>query len=516
MSILSFSYFFLVLILLVLYYIFPLKIRWIILLFGSVVFYFLSSGWLIVYLFLSTIIIYFLGLMLDKEKNQDNKEFTSLSEEDKKLLKEKSKKKQKKIILVGILLLILFIVVTKYVLFLVENINWFFNLLHIKNISISNVLIPLGISYYTLEAISYLVDIYRGKIRAEKNFGKVLLYLIYFPKIIEGPITRFKEFSDQSFNGACLKWNNIIVGMDYIIYGLFKKMVIADRAGIFVNHVFDGNFGGVTVFLAMILYTVQIYAEFSGCIDIVRGVSQLFGIVLPTNFKRPMFSKSVQEFWQRWHITLGSWIREYVFFPISLSKMNQKVCKYCKEKWSLYWYKFISVAFPLLFVWLVNGLWHGASYKYIVYGMYYYVIMMIGVLFNAMTSKFVKKLNINKKVLDMWGIFRTCFLVVVGMTLFRASSIQDFGNILISVFKTSNGVLGYGLEVIDFIILLGGCFIIFIVSILEEKNIVVLEDGFTNKPFKRGLVYALFLIIIILFGIYGSGYDASSFIYGAF
>lgn len=518
MSILSFSFLAFVLILLVVYYLIPQKYRWTILLIGSLVYYYLSSGKLIIFIILSTIIIYLIGLVLNKynEKISDLKE-SSLKDDEKKLLKEKYTKYKKRFILLGVLLNISGIVFTKYLGFVIENINNLLNITPLNfNIPIFKILVPLGISYYTLEAISYIVDIYRGKYAASKNIFKVALYLLYFPKIIEGPISRFNELSKEFYENNKLDFSKIIIGLDLVIYGLFKKMVIADRAGIYVNQVFGSTTGGLTTIVAMILYTVQIYAEFSGCIDIIRGVSMLFGIKLPLNFKRPFFSKSIQEFWTRWHISLGAWIKEYVFFPVSLSKMNTKVCMFCKQKLTPYLYKFIATAFPLLFVWLVNGIWHGASYKYIAYGMYYYVVMMLGLLTKPCTDWLTKKLKLSGALLKTIQILRTIILVIIGMTLFRANTITEFISMLGSIFHKGSGILDYGLVRIDFIILIICNLLILIVGILEEKKIINIEEGFTKNPLIRSCIYTLLLCVIIIFGIYGEGYDASNFIYGAF
>ena len=293
-------------------------------------------------------------------------------------------------------------------------------------------------------------------------------------------------------------------------------MVIADRAAIYVGNTFGNTYGGITIIVAMIMFTIQLYAEFGGIIDIIRGVSLLFGVRLPLNFKRPFFAKSIQEFWRLWHISLGAWIKEYVFYPISLSKMNTKVCRFCKEKLSNYLYKFICAAFPLLFVWIVNGIWHGASYKYIVYGMYYYVIMMIGLLLKPFTDKLLEKLKLNETLLKYIRIIRTIILVVIGMTLFRASTISEFGHMMANIFKHGSGISNLGLETIDFVVLLVCNLFILLIGILEEKNKISIENGFTQNKYIRAIVYTLLICTIVIFGMYGKGYNPAASIYGAF
>ena len=518
MEIVSLKFLAFVVALLIIYYIIPKRFRWIILLLGSIIFYYLTSKKLICFVILSSIIIYLLGLILDKYNDKIHKvnDSKKLKDEQKKILKDEYKKVKRRYLLVGILLNILFIIVTKYSGFVIENVNGILGLFNSDGFTISKILLPLGISYYTLEAISYITDVYRSKFPSEKNYFKVLLFLTYFPKITEGPICRYKELSTEFTENNDLKVENITVGLDLILYGLFKKMVIADRAAIYVGNTFGSTYGGITIIVAMIMFTVQLYAEFGGIIDIIRGVSLLFGVHLPLNFKRPFFAKSVQEFWRLWHMSLGAWIKEYVFYPISLSKMNTKVCRFCKEKLSNYLYKFICAAYPLLFVWIVNGIWHGASYKYIIYGMYYYVVMMIGLLLKPFTDKLLEKLKLNETLLKYVRIFRTIFIVVIGMTLFRASTTSEFGHMIVNSFKHGSGLLNFGLEGIDFIILIVCNLIILSVSILEEKGIISIEDGFTQKPFVRAIVYTILICLIVVFGMYGKGYNPAASIYGAF
>ena len=512
MAIISIKFLLFVICLLFLYYIIPKKFRWIILLLGSVAFFYLSSHKLIIFILLSIISIYLTGLKLTSINSK-----IKLLDKEEKELKKKYQKQKKLFLLCCIILNILFIVCTKYFSFTLNNINAVLNIFNITPINLSfKILVPIGISYYTLEAISYVVDVYRGKYEASKNPFKVALFLLYFPKIVEGPISRFNELSKEFYENNKLDFNKIIIGLDLVIYGLFKKLVIADRAGIYVNNIFSGNYGGITSILAMILYTVQIYAEFSGCIDIVRGVSYMFGIKLPTNFKSPFFSKDIQEFWRRWHISLGAWIKEYVFYPISLSKLNMKVMMFSKKHFNIYFYKFVCAAFPLFFVWIVNGIWHGASYKYVLYGMYYYVLMMIGLLISPLFDKIYTKLKINKKIINFIHIIRTIIIVIIGMTLFRATSIHSFIKIMGSIFTPGSGILSFGLTKVDFIILIITSLVVFLIDTLQEYTKLDLDNGFTKSIILRSIIYTILICTIVILGIYGSGYDTSSFIYGAF
>ena len=291
---------------------------------------------------------------------------------------------------------------------------------------------PIGISYYTLEMISYLTDIYRKKVCSEKNYFKLLTFFTYFPKLIEGPISKYSVYKEKMFNKITFDYEKFKNAWVLIGYGFIKKLIVADRLGIFVDNVFSNNYTGIIGILGITFYTIQIYCDFSGCINIVSGVSELFGIELPINFNRPFFSKSIEEFWRRWHITLGEWLKEYIFYPISLSKMNMKVNKMVRKIKFKHISKFIMIAFPLFFVWLTNGIWHGASIKYVLYGLYYYVLMMLGVLLKPVFDYIIKIFKINTKVwsFKLFRILRTIIIVCIGMLLFRSETIEQFTIIL--------------------------------------------------------------------------------------
>lgn len=516
MSLVSLKYLLFIITIVLLYYIVPKKFKWLILLIASYTFYILSSKKLVIFLIISTLSIYFSTLLIGKE-NQKLK--TDLNNEEKKILKNKVKRNKKIILIITLLINFGILVILKYSNFLSIGINHYLSYVGFDyQIPEFNFLLPLGISYYTLQALSYVIDVYRNKYEPTKNLGKVLLFVSFFPQITEGPIGRFDKLANQLYEPHKLEFTNILTGFGLIVIGIFKKMVIADRAGIFVNEIFGGNFGGFTIVVAALLYTLQIYAEFSGCMDIVCGTSKLFGIEMEKNFRRPFFSKSIQEFWQRWHITLGSWIKDYIFYPVSLSKVSMNVNMACRKHLKGHISKFIVIAFPLLFVWLFNGLWHGASIKYVAYGMYYYTIMMIGLLLLPISKKIVEilKINVNSKHYHLFQIIRTDIFVVIGMMLFRSKSLINFVKMLVSIFKPYSGIFNHGLLKFDFIILFIYIIIILILGILSEKGKDILEIFKKIPKIFQVLTFVIIILIIVIFGIYGDGYNASDFIYGQF
>ena len=488
MSYASIEFLLFVLMLVLIYYIFPKKHRYIVLLIGSLIFYYLFSGKYIIFILLSSVITYFSGKLIEKYND-----------------------KRKLILTLSILLNLSFLLVLKY------N-NFFGDIFRVVGINIpyKKFILPIGISYYTLETISYLTDIYRKRMKAENNYLKVLLFLVYFPQIVEGPIANYSRLSKTLFNTEKFNYDNFVSSFVLIGWGFVKKLVIADRAGIFVNNVFENNYGGILLIIGILLYTLQIYADFSGCIDIVSGVSELFGVKLDENFKRPFFSKSIQEFWRRWHITLGTWLKEYVFYPISLSKINMKLNLKLMKMKSKYLSKFIITAFPLFFVWFFNGMWHGASFKYVVYGLYYYVLMMIGILLEPILKKIISIFKVNTEVWSykFFQAIRTILIVCFGMFLFRVDSFAQMGVMLHS--KASTALFSLGLKKADFALLIVGIFIMLIVGVMQEFNINIREELQKQNLIFKCLVYYIIIFSIIIFGIYGKGYDAASFIYGGF
>ena len=528
MTIVSLNFLAFIAIVSLIYFIMPKKIKWIVLLLASYVYYFISSKELTGYLIITTISIYLVARGLEKADIKQKIECEGKERQLKKQLKNKAKKKKKLLILFAVLVNVGILVFLKYCNFLSENINNLLNLVKINyELPFRTIILPLGISYYTLQAISYVVDVYRGKCKAEKNIFKVALFLSFFPQMLEGPIGRFEELSHQLCKPHEFEYNRVKFGIQLMLWGFFKKMVIADRAGLYVNEVFNNysQYSGIIIVVAVILYTIQIYADFSGCIDIVRGTSQIFGINLAENFKRPFFSKNIQEFWRRWHITLGAWLREYIFYPISFSKACMNLTVKSKKIFKGYIGNLIPAAFSLFFVWFVNGIWHGASWKYIFYGLYYYILTMIGMLFEPVFKIIINKLkiNVNSFSYRLWQMIRTTIIVLGGMLIFRASRLKVAWEIFKSIFtfenigKLFNGDLfRIGITSGDFIIVVIGVVIMFVVSLLQEKGINIREKISRQNVIFRWILYYGIIFTIIIFGIYGPGYDASSFIYGQF
>ena len=505
----------------------PKRFKWTVLLIASYVFYFLNSGKLILFLLLSTVAVYFAGVFLNRINDTAALAKKGLEKEEKKQVKSLVNWQKKAVVALAVGFIFAVLLILKYSSFFAHTLNSAAGFLHLKpHLKELKFILPLGISYYTLQAAGYIIDVYRGKYRASENFGKVALFLSFFPQIVEGPIGRFDLLADPLYEGHSFDYDRLCKGIQLIFWGLFKKMVIADRANIFVAEVFDNykNYSGSIILLGGLLYTLQIYAEFSACMDIVTGSAQIFGVPISKNFERPFFSKSVGEFWRRWHITLGAWLRDYVFYSISLSKPFMKLSKFAKKHFNEFLGSLVPASFAMFFTWFGIGFWHGAGWKYIVYGLYYYAIMMAGMYLEPLFAKGFSALKIKRdsKPLNALRIFRTVIIVVGGMMLFRADTVGVWVYMLKSIF-TSFGAGGFlktalslGMDKQDFLIVAVGALVMLVISILQEMGIKVLDSLARQKLPIRWGVYACLVLAVVIFGAYGPGYDAVDFIYGQF
>ena len=506
-----------------LYTVFPKKYKWVVLLSSSYLFYMVSSRiWLVVFLFITTLSVYLGAIWIDKINDLFQCVKKSLDRQEKKVFKEKLLVQKKIVIFIMLCINIGILAILKYSNFFIDILN--FSLLdHIgMHIHVLKLFLPLGLSCYTLQAISYVIDVYRGKYKADYKLSRVALFLSFFPTIVEGPIARYDQVAHQLYEGHEFHYENLTYGVQLILWGMFKKIVIADRANMLVNQVFNNHqdYQGLATIIAIIFYTIQLYTEFSGCMDIVRGSAQIFSVNLPENFRQPFFAKSINDFWQRWHITLGAWLRDYVFYSVSLSapfkRFNQFVKKYNHD----YLSKLLPAATALFFVWICNGLWHGASIKYVMYGMYYYIIMILGMFLEPVFIKIINVLHIKKeaKYFQLFQILRTIVIVNIGMLIFRADTLGIAYDMFISCFRKANldMLMNLGLSIQDIWVVVIGVVIVFISSLFKERNVHIRETVGKWHIVPRWSFYIVGLFIVIIFGAYGRGYDIVSFIYAQF
>ena len=333
-----------------------------------------------------------------------------------------------------------------------------------------------------------------------------------------GPFWSYKESSDLR-NAKEVTWSDVRINLTHILFGYIKILVLSKRLDIFVSNAFQIPATGYQIVLAAIFYTFSLYFQFGGYIEVITGISNLLGIKLPVNFNHPFKAKDVNEFWRRWHISLGNYFKKYVFYPISFSKMNQKFNAFCKKHLNNYLGKTLIIAFPLFFVWFLNGLWHGASIKYILYGLYYFLIMMLGVIIKPISKWIIKTFNINTEVHSYKVLMqlRTFIFVCIGMMLFRADSFAGFIRDFTSIFiPTTVPLDGFGLEIADYVLIIVMIHAVMRLETFEEE----VEDPFIildkQNLYYRWFIYFSMIFIIIIFGIYGAGFNASDFVYGGF
>lgn len=313
----------------IIYSLMPQKAKWCVLLVGSYIFYFVATKGHVAAIIIATVLVWGSGLIIQK-LNADFKQKRKETEKaQRKKLKAKYKRYKLAVLNIGIIATLAILLVCKYSNFFILSTNSIFG----TDFDKVHFIQPMGISFYTLQAVSYLTDVYRGKYDACKNPLRVSLYLSFMLTVVEGPVARWDQFGVQLKD--CKKFNpsDLVYGAQRVVWGLFKKIVIADRAAGFVNAVFDSHdkYGGLVVVCGIIFYTIQLYFEFSGVMDVVCGMGEMMGLKLPENFSRPFFAKSINEFWQRWHITLGGWLRDYIFYPISLSKPFMNLTKSARK-----------------------------------------------------------------------------------------------------------------------------------------------------------------------------------------
>ncbi len=417
----------------------------------------------------------------------------------------KAEKTQKKIyVTVGAFFALLLLGYFKYCDFFVGNIMRFLGM----RTDHFNIIIPLGISYYTFSSISYLVDVGRKKYPAERNPLYFALYMSFFPKITAGPIVRANDFLPQVHDYKGIRTENFEHGIQMFVIGLFKKMVLADHLAVFVNDVFYAPtaFHSITILLAVISCTLQLYFDFSGYSDMAIGISKILGFEICKNFNLPLISKSVSEYWRRWHISLGTWFKDYLFYPLSIGpavKLRKRLLDWGVERKKT---AIIANMFSLILVWVVTGLWHGADMTYIIWGLIQFVFI------------FYDSIKTQKKALTLWQKIRgwvvTTLVVLFGIVFFRAASVSNALLIFKLLIVWQNGIVhAYTWTFFSLIILIIGTIIAYYHSKKLKEREVNSFYFFADLHTVRGLtLFFLICGLTIIMGYYGN----TAFVYGNF
>ena len=429
MSILSLTFIVFLMVTTAVYYTVPKKAQWIILLLASGIFYLLSSIRGVFFVLFTATTVYLATnrmqnlLEIQNHYLKENKE--TLSKEEKRAYKTNIKSKRKRTMISTLVLNFGILCIIKYTHFAIEQINLLINCF--GGIEISNdftLAAPLGISFYTFQSTGYLLDVFWEKQSAEKNYFKTLLFISFFPQITQGPISGFEELSAELFSKHSFLYKNYSWGAQRIIWGYFKKMVIANGVAKCVQDVFANysQYSGISVLIGAFLYSVQIYADFSGYMDIMCGFCEVLDIRLAENFERPYFSKSVAEYWRRWHITLGAWFKNYIYYPIGMSNWNRQLAFRIKNRYGRQLAYTIPASAALIIVWLATGAWHGASWSYIVWGLLNGFFIIFSIWMEPVYDKWRSITKVNRHSWE-WKIFQTIrtfvlILIIVGFINF--------------------------------------------------------------------------------------------------
>lgn len=517
-------------ILLVLYYRVPKRMQWVVLLLFSYIFYFCAGASYLFYIIITTLSIYYMGCAIEDLENRQliylKENAEKLGKEEKQILKNKTKRKKRQILIIGLLFNLGILFVVKYANFMIDNVNivmeFVGNRRRVRNLDI---MLPMGISFYIFQAVGYLIDVYRGSIRAERSLFRFALFVSFFPQLVQGPISRFKDLSKTLYSEHSFDKKMISYGLERILWGFFKKLVIADRLLPVVEQIIQNPqlYAGAYVFVGMMFYAVELYADFTGGIDITIGVAQLLGISITENFKRPYFSKSIKEYWRRWHISMGTWFTEYVFYPVSVCEPLLKLSRYTRSRLGVAVGRRIPVYIASFTVWLATGIWHGAGWNFIVWGMINWIIIMLSQELEPIYQMFHRTFHVKNSIFfRTFQIVRTIFLMSsirtldcyrnVPLTFYMYGTIFTEGNWRI---LWDGSLLRLGIDTVDYAILIIGLLLMIMVSLLQRTESV--RSRIAKQPYivKLAVWYGLFLIVLLT-GVYGSKYDASQFIYYQF
>ena len=509
-------------ILLILYYALPKKIQWIVLLVASYTFYVLTGLQYLAFILFTTITTYLVTRYMSGNQQFQTEYLKAhkaeMSKEDKKAFKKVVKSKNR-------LWFIITIVANFGILFFCKAclVDPLHSVTDSGVISFLSVGLPFGISFYMFQSMGYVIDVYRGKAQAEQNFFKVALFVSFFPQLVQGPISKWDQLKESLFSPHRFDRQVVAFGLQRMLWGFFKKLVIADRIAVAIGALKGTEYTGVSFFVLTVFYAVQIYGDFTGGIDIAIGVGEALGITMPENFIRPFFSKNIAEYWRRWHISLNEWMKSYIFYPITVSGPMLKLAMKTRAKLGRFGMR-IPVYIGSLLTWLGTGVWHGFNLHFIVWGLLNCFVIVISEELAPAYGKFHERFAwSNKPGYNVWQIIRMFIL----MNLIRATDlfndVGDYFRRLGSLVWNFNfhilwdgTMMELGLTGADYVILILGVIVMFLVSFFSRDDVSIRVKLQKAPRAVRYILFFALLVVVILFGVYGVGYDASNFIYNQF
>ena len=530
----------------IIYFAVPKKqYQWVVLLIASSFFYVYNSFQYAAFILITIITIYLAAnkmTAISKDTKAEVKAHRNeWSKEEKKAFKEASQKKRLHILAACLILNFGILFLLKYFNFLSGSIAMLLGGSPDDALQI-HLLLPLGVSFYTFIATGYLIDVYRETAEPEKNIFKFALFVSFFPQIIQGPISSYNKLHSQLIEEHRLEWINFKQGVMNIFWGLFKKLVIADCAwsgikayyangGISGTADFEGYGGTMALFISL-LYALQLYADFSGGIDISRGICRIMGIDLEVNFRQPYFSKSISEYWRRWHITLGAWMKNYVFYPIAMSDLSKRISKviaessFGKTAAGRHLSKVFTTAMASFIVFLCVGIWHGANSKYIGFGVWNGLIIMLSAMLGPVYDRSRSALHINSDAAwwKLFQMFRTFVIVLIGYIFDIADNFTNAIQMMkLIIIDQNKGVFmeqlhTLGLHITEYATIMLGAMILLYISIRLEKTSLDTPAELLERHsgFIQWLAHLGLIMLVLVLGTYGPLYDPAEFVYMQF
>lgn len=512
----------------ILYYLLPARYQRYLLLAGSYVFYAFTSVKALFMLLSITLITYLGAYFISRNYGieSDYLQTHDLEKDEKKAYKAIQAKKRKQLLTVVIVALLGILFVFKYTNFAIYNIGVLANALGANaTFSTLNILLPVGLSFYIFQTMGYVIDVYRGSVEAEQDISKYALFASYFPQIMQGPIGDYSKLAPQLYSEHAFDYDKAVRGLQRIIWGVFKKLVIANNINMCLNLVFSSywTWHGFIWIIALCMYSIELYADFSGYMDIAIGCSEMLGISLEENFEVPYFAKNVADFWRRWHITLGACFRNYVFYPLLRSKwldgMRKKYKKAGKKQLST----MLPTVIALAITWFLTGAWHGASWSYILYGVYYGIFLIMDALLASVYSNWQEKHQklSDSKLFNCFRVVRTFTIVTLGYSIFRpanlTATVYILGSMFSGLYKSEVGkfLYTYYYYIIAAVI---GTIVLTLVDVYHLKNTEAYSlrnKILTFNPVIRYLIYIVSILAIIFMGAYGDA-SLNSFAYFQF
>ena len=508
------------LVLALLYYLCPARVRWLLLLVSSLCIYAYAGLAGVPFILFTALSTWAAALRLGQMEKayrqwlKDNR--AALTAEAKKAAKARDKARRRAVML-------LCLVVNFGILGLLKYADPVLSLFSTRRLGL---LLPLGISFYTFQSMGYLLDVYNGKTEPERNPLRFLLFVSFFPQLIQGPIARFDQLSSQLTEPHSFDLDAFERGLLLMAWGFFKKKVIADRALPFVSEVFGNHeaYGGAVIAIAVLLYSLQQYCDFSGGIDLVTGIAELFSIRLAPNFRRPYFATSLGDFWRRWHISLGAWMRDYVFYPFALSKPMAWLGKAVRGRGNAHLARALPAALGNILVFFLVGIWHGAQINYVLWGLYNGIILAVTALLEPAYKRFGERHGalVASRGFTVFRILRTFLIVNIGWYFDRctrgAEAFRMLGKTLFMPGFTQlhdGTLLSLGLHSYDWRILAIATVLLFVVSLMGERGTDVRAFVMRRRLPVRWLILILFLYFVVATFV-GEGTQSSGFMYAVF